>query len=287
MKFFIFFSLLITATTGFAQDLVYLKSGPDPVSVTVVEVNSKEVKYKIAPDNALILYFPKEDVKRIEFANGMVLNFGLVEDLDVNKRVGSVKASFLAPVFGHTNLSYEGYINNSRSWEVTIGAIGLGKKRLGGEASGGYVKAGYKWIFKEETDPVMKPKQLLQGFYLKPEVTLGKYDIRGYADEVKRIGYQGYTPIYSYIPVEDKNIGFLSMIVNLGYQVVFADGFTLDASVGLGYYGAIEDGGPKGSREEYYYSFTTLDTDNKFMAFTGGIRVGYTFCQEKRFQMAQ
>ncbi len=267
----------------YAQDLIYLKKQTTPVNAKVIEINHIEIKYKLPSDSFPIMSFLRIEVQKIELSNGVVLEIEKDEDLDENKWVGAVKFGLFSPAFDHINFSYEGYTDKNKSWEITAGWIGNGRQINENEKPrGSYLKLGYKWIASKKINPIVQPKKLLGGFYVKPELSVGQYTI--YYDD-KYVGvyhpgstyYNGYYT-YSYVPVDAKKITFATAMINFGYQAVSVGGLTIDVNAGFGYYAYSE-----GEVEDFNYAFIPLWEGEIPLAINFGVKVGYTFCKEKRF----
>lgn len=283
------FTFLVTLNTAFAQDLIYLKNNNIPVNAKVIEVNIVEVKYKFPSDSFPIMSFLRIEVQKIELSNGEIVDIAKKEDLHVNYRVGSIKTGFISPIYDHVNIGYEGYIRERQSWEVTIGKIGIGRPINEGEsAKGGYLKLGYKWIVSPNNYfQYNNPTKLLSGFYVRPEISYGKFTI-SYPDR-KVYTLVSTSPSYRYTmsmePVDSKEVTFISTIINLGYQFVLKGGFTIDTSIGGGYFGA-SFGKYKNGSETNFYIFRNPEYKTP-LAICGQVKIGYSFCKEKRFLLAQ
>ena len=121
--------LLFSSFQLSAQDRI-VKTNQDTIACKVKEVLTDEVKYIIPETSNDILFgIDKNDILKIILENGKELSFShslYGKETYENQKKHAIKVDFLAPLTGNTTLSYEKLIRPSRSWEVSLGIIGLG-----------------------------------------------------------------------------------------------------------------------------------------------------------------
>lgn len=175
---------------------------------------------------------------------------------DQKKR--AVKMEFFSPLTGNTTIGYESYIRDWLSWEIKVGAIGIGTDNADANPSGVLIKVGPK--FKLNPDFVtddLKGSHLLSGKYIRPEIVFSQYS----EDVQVDIGNGAFSD-------ERRDITSIAFLVTYGRQYVLADVMTLDYHIGVGYgYDSSEDG-------KYNYSHSNGAPDFP-IAVTAGFTIGF------------
>ncbi len=129
---------------------------------------------------------------------------------------------FFSPLTGNTTLGYESYIQDWLSWEIKVGAIGIGVDNGDINPSGFLFKIGPK--FKLNPDfitPDLRGSHLLSGKYIRPEIVFSHYQENSDFFDSSNRGRETFT-----------SVGFL---INYGRQYILANIMTLDYHIGLGY----------------------------------------------------
>jgi hypothetical protein len=241
MKYFLVLLTGIFFTTlAYSQDIIIKRNGSQ-IKGKVVEVGTTEIKYKL-PDNldGPLYAVDKNSISKIIYENGRVEN--LVNDIkDPENYAGqlkrAIKFDFLGPLIGYSQFSYEQNKGVGKSYELSLGIIGLGKSsQLGYYDStmhnvkrkqfGLFASAGYK--FNKWPDFLFgrtRFSHIMQGAYAKPVFYLGNYS-------ENQIVYKGSN--YNYV-AERQNITFAALQIEFGKQWVFGDKFLMDIYWGLGY----------------------------------------------------
>lgn len=137
-----------------------------------------------------------------------------------------LKISLIAPLMEHVELSYERLIKPKRSLELKLGIIGVGLVRetvytssmSGSETvrkvtNGFFINAGYRFYNLLNTNKKSKP---LKGFYLQPDLILGRY--------------------LSQIPTTTRKetVYYQGLLANFGYQGFIGNKISFDFYVGVG-----------------------------------------------------
>ncbi|MFY8005058.1 MAG: hypothetical protein ACOVNR_09435 [Chitinophagaceae bacterium] len=223
-----------------AQDVIYKRNGKQ-INCKVIEIGTAEVKYTTDTTQKLIYVVEKDQLIKIVFENGNVENFVLnIKDLEnyAGQKTAAIKFDFFGPLVGYTQISYEKNMGVGKSYELTLGIIGLGKtSRIHGlydlnfqpiekrtNQFGLFVAAGYK--FNKLPDFLFgrtRFTHLMQGSYVKPTIYLGNYS-------ENRISYKNNTNV-----IERPKTTFAALQVEFGKQWVMGDAFVLDTYWGLGY----------------------------------------------------
>lgn len=284
---YLLFVVTLFSLQAFAQDKLYKKNG-DVVEAKVLEVNEAEIKYKIFTDQEGPTYTVDKDRLakiiyqggREETFKGSLRDIGLYED----QAKSAIKVNFIAPLLGFTQINYEHNLKPGRSYEISLGIIGLGKRQkmnnyrydettnsssydeVYRKAAGAFVGAGYKFIklpnFIRNGD---KYSHIMQGIYAKPEVIVGVYG---------QNKYQGYSQQPTTATQEKETVAMGALVINLGKQWVLGDAFLIDIYGGAGY--AIDN-------QNYDYNNEDNFTGNHFglmvggdtgLGFTGGFKIG-------------
>ncbi|MDB5121199.1 MAG: hypothetical protein JWN56_2417 [Sphingobacteriales bacterium] len=230
----------------FAQDKIYKKNG-DVVEAKVIEIGESEIKYKIFTDQEGPTYsVDKDRLTKIIYQSGREETFKSSlkdETLYEDQSKNAIKINFLSPLLGFTQLNYEHNIKPGRSYEVSLGIIGLGKQQKSEEytyngstgvgvtevhkraAGGAFLGAGYKFVklpnFIRSGD---KYSHVMQGIYAKPEVIIGAYSQNKY-----------FYSSSSNSSADKETVVVGAFIINLGKQWVLGDSFLIDLYGGLGY----------------------------------------------------
>ena len=265
MKKLLTLVLLFITISTFAQDKIIKKSG-DVINCKVTEIAADEVKYFYTDNPKLIFGIDKAKLEKIEFSTGEVIAIKsdtfMDEEYYANQSKHALKITFLSPLFGHTEFSYEQYIKPGRSWEMALGIIGLGIDQYGNNATGVYTKFAYKMIRKPDYySQRMHYSHILKGAYIAPELALRYVSYDGY-----NYDYYGYSQANERI----SEFGF-AFTLKVGKQWVIEDGFIIDLYLGVGY--------GVGGEQEYdpiIYGFIAGPFEMP-LAITSGLRVGWAF----------
>ena len=127
LLFTLFFSSVL-----FSQDQIIKRNG-QVIKAKVIEVGTSEIKYKL-PDNidGPLYAIDKNNVAKIMYENGHVDNF-TTDFKDTSNYSGqlhkAIKLDFLAPLLGYSQFSFEKSTGVGKSYELTLGIIGLGKSQ--------------------------------------------------------------------------------------------------------------------------------------------------------------
>ena len=268
---------ILICAKAFAQDKIYKKNG-DVINVKVLEVGESEIKYKLFNDSVGPIYsVDKDRLKKTVYENGReelykssLKDVSLYEDQAKN----AIKINFLAPLLGYSQFSFERSLKPGRSYELTLGIIGLGKRQEARDyysysengngtsnsyyrgAAGVFVGAGYKFLtlpnFIRNGD---KYSHILQGWYAKPEIMLGTYSQNNNDRQISK----------------KETVAMGSFIINVGKQWVLGESFLIDLYTGLGY--ALDN-----QNESYnYYNgnhFALITSEETGIGVTGGFKIG-------------
>jgi hypothetical protein len=238
--------LFLGLSVAIAQDKIYKKGG-EVLEVKITEIGVDEIKYKLFNDKDGPSYTVEKDrILRIVYQNGRIETFtSSFNDVELytDQKKQALKINFLSPLLGFTALSYERSVKPGRSYEATLGIIGLGKRQEIGfdydnttqtsEAiyrgqAGAYISAGYKFIkLPDFTSRGSKFSHVMQGTYIKPEVMFGVFSARQLSYTFSNTGGSEST--------DRRTTVFGGAIVNLGKQWIFSDIFLLDLYAGVGY----------------------------------------------------
>jgi hypothetical protein len=290
LNLYLFSTFIFLSVQAYSQDKIYKKNG-EVIEAKIIEVLEAEIKYKIFADQNGPLYtVDKDRLSKIIYQTGREETFtGSLRDADLyaDQSKKALKLNFLSPLGGYTQVSYEQNVRPGRSYELSLGIIGLGKRQKmdsyennnGGsstviyrEAVGAFLGAGYKFIrlpnFVRNGD---KYSHILQGLYAKPEITLGVYS------QNKFPGYMRVSPAN----VEKETVAFGAFIINLGKQWVLGDAFVLDIYGGLGY--ALDNQNTDEFFDNYGGShFAIATAGDSGLGFSGGFKVGMLLGKKKK-----
>jgi hypothetical protein len=241
MKYLLLLLMVGFFSSGaFSQDIIFKRNGTQ-VKGKVVEVGTTEIKYKL-PDNldGPLYAVDKNTISKVVYENGRVENY--VNDIkDPENYSGQLKRAlkfdFLAPLLGYSQFSYEQSTGVGKSYEVSLGIIGLGKSTqleyydnylntVKRQQRGLFASAGYK--FNKWPDFLFgrtRFTHLMQGAYAKPVFYLGHYS-------QNQVVYK--TATNSYV-VDKQKVTFGALQIEFGKQWVFGEKFLMDLYWGLGY----------------------------------------------------
>ena len=217
----------------------------------------------------------KDRILEVVFENGRIEKYvSPLKDAEfyVDQKKRAVKMNFLSPLMGYTQLAYEQNLKPGRSYEVSLGIIGLGRNQelsywdgtvKKEDQSGVFGSFGYKFIrVPDFTTNNQKYGHILQGFYVKPEIMIGHFSNNGY-------NYDTQT-------VLKRKTTFGAALINIGKQWVFSDAFVIDLYGGVGY--ALKN---RSDNNSDYYDYNgrlygaITGTDDADFAFSGGFRIGF------------
>lgn len=272
---FLLFALLLVGSSGFAQDKI-IKKGGETLEVKILEIGPNEIKYKIFSEpEGPIFIMDKDRILEVVFENGRIEKYvSPLKDAEfyVDQKKRAVKMNFLSPLMGYTQLAYEQNLKPGRSYEVSLGIIGLGRNQelsywdgtvKKEDQSGVFGSFGYKFIrVPDFTTNNQKYGHILQGFYVKPEIMIGHFSNNGYN--------------YNTQTVLKRKTTFGAALINIGKQWVFSDAFVIDLYGGVGY--ALKN---RSDNNSDYYDYNgrlygaITGTDDADFAFSGGFRIGF------------
>lgn len=276
-KIYLLFILLFTCFSGFSQDKI-IKKGGETLEVKILEISPNEIKYKLVSDpDGPIYIIDKDRIKEVLYENGRKEIYeSILTDAEfyIGQKKRALKLNLISPTLGYTQMAYEQNIKPGRSFEVSLGIIGLGaqqeidwwnnsQKYL--EQKGAFGSFGYKFIRTPDfTTNNQKYGHIMQGMYVKPEVMLGFFT----NNVVKFNGSENV--------LERQSTTFGALMVNLGKQWVFSDVFLIDLYGGLGYAFQGRSNDENISYNNYHgrlYGVTSGSKDASF-AVSGGFRIG-------------
>lgn len=271
MKNLLTFLLLLFTINAISQDQI-IKKNSEIINCKVSEIGADEVKYYYAENPKLVFGIDKVLVDRIEFATGEVVEIETNSFRDpeyyANQSKHALKINFLSPLTGSTEFAYEQVIRPGRSWETSLGIIGLGNDAYDMSPRGLFGKFTYK--FMRDPDFYMNRmhySHILKGAYFAPEIALRYMSYE--SDTYYYDSYRGYSTYEE----DRESQGTLALMLKLGKQWVFDDAFLLDIYFGVGYgFGTDE-------YETIPFGFI-VGTDEIPIAFTSGIKIGWVFGKE-------
>lgn len=282
-------------TTVLAQDKLYKKGG-EIIEVKVIEVGTDEVKYRVFSNQTGPIYsLDKDRIIKIIYQNGQVETYqSNLKDpqLYADQAKNAVKVNFLAPLLGYTQLNFEHNLRPGRGYELSLGIIGLGKRQDIGsffdattqintttyrKATGVFLGGGYKFIkLPDFVNKGAKYSHVLQGTYVKPELSVGVYGQNVYTNA----SGGGIRP-----QANRETIAFSGLLVNLGKQWVLGELLLIDLYGGLGY--AIDNRSRDQNNSEFYYNdyignhYALTTGADSGLGFTGGFKVGILINNKK------
>jgi hypothetical protein len=265
MKNILIFSIMVLfPLISKAQDRL-ITTANDTILGKIKEIGDDEIKYtKPEIRDDLVMGIDKNKVAKIIFENGQVMTFSNsltnAENYSDNRK-NAIKLDFISPMFNSTNITYERSLRPGRSFETTLGIIGLGWDAYDANEKGTFLKIGYKFI--KSPDFYLKGQQyahLLKGSYIRPEFAVSYYS------------YQSdYYYTYSTNPGERTTNLMYAFLLNFGKQWVIDDSFLFDWFFGVGYgFGDDDD-------DFVHHKAFTGGTDESPLAITMGLRIGLVF----------
>ena len=246
-------TLFISIGTLKAQDFIH-KLDKEVMSCEIISVDVDNVKYiQRALSGTQIQSISRAKVWKLVYASGItnILNDnGELESVLSAQAKNVFKFGAFSPLSGAFAVGYERSLRPTRSFELSVGIIGLGVT-IYEEAKGLYFKGGYKLI--KSPDYYYKAgdnTHILAGAFIRPDIS---------------IAYFAYDMDVGKGRIIRENALSASIILNFGKQWILDDEFSLSINIGAGY--AISSG------EEYYYSHFTMG--NEFpLALTIGMTIG-------------
>lgn len=223
-----------------AQDKIYRKNGKI-IEAKILEIGSAEIKYKEfnKPDGPVYV-LETDRIKKIVFEDGKVQTFRdnyKDEETYEDQAKKAVKINFFSPLYGYTEFGYEKSIGVGKSFELSLGIIGLGKseqltwynsqlQNVKRKQGGVFVSGGYK--FGKLPDFILfgrsRLTHLMQGTYVKPILYLGHYSENVLVEKTGNV-----------FDVGKQNVTFGALQIEVGRQWVLGDKLVLDLYEGLGY----------------------------------------------------
>jgi hypothetical protein len=234
--------LVLGVLSSSAQDRMYLRGQKEPLKVKIIEVGIDEIKYKLWPatENDFVNVILKDRVEKIILQSGDVYSFTtLDQDLKnpenfTHQKANNFKIRLLSPLYGATAISYERNLRPGRSFEIGVSLVGLGIDVMEDNPSGIMVRTGLKLI--STPDMYMRKMRYthrLKGFYVKPEVVFGSFNV-----DVVDYSYV-FNPTLGYFTMTEvrkrESITSMAALVNVGYQWILDDAVSIDWFFGLGY----------------------------------------------------
>ncbi|MCK5824353.1 MAG: hypothetical protein KAG96_02985 [Ichthyobacteriaceae bacterium] len=266
---FVLFALGATA-----QDKIIKAGGDEIVDCIVTEVGETDVKYYYTKNDKLTFSIEKSELDRIEFESGEVkkiIRYQLKgSKFYAEQRDMSIKLDVLSPFFGSAvEISFEKSVKQGRSWETSLGLIGLSKDLDGVSPMGVFVKGAYKYMRKPDFyEKKMQYGHILKGTYIAPEIGVRYVNYDSYNDYSKKGRSEDREALDAGAKIPRKSELGLGLMIKLGHQMVFDDAILIDAYIGGGY-GFSNDSG-----YNPYYGFMVGDS-NLPIGFTAGLRVGW------------
>lgn len=268
-KLILILTAVLISTAMYAQDRIYKRNG-EILEAKVTEIGDFEIKYKSWDNQEGPTYVVETNkIKKILFATGDVKIFDedhIVPLALADQRKNVIKVGFLDPLAGFTSVTYERSIKPGRSWEATLGIIGLGVDINDNNPRGASARFGYKFI-KSPDHYIrgMKSAHILKGAYVKPEVIFSAFgeDYREYDPWMNR-----YTTIRNQVTAG-------ALLLTFGKQLVYDNAFAIDYyfSIGYGFSNSTNvDERPYGNN----YGFAGGDKDMP-IAINAGLRIGGLF----------
>ncbi len=247
-----------------AQDEIHKKTD-EVILCKVKEIGLDDIKYQMSDrDDEIIFSISKNSVSKLILENGEELvfedSFNNPENYLDNKK-NALKIDFLSPLTGNTSISFEHCIRPGRSYEVTLGIIGLGIDPNEIKQAGFFVKGGMKLIKTPDFYlRGMRYSHILKGSYIKPEIAFGYYS-RDYKD---------HDYYYGSKTSRDAIISG-ALFLNFGKQWIFDNAFLMDFYFGLGY--GFDDGPVDGG---YHYGYL-VGSSSFPIAAQAGLKIGFLF----------
>lgn len=260
------FILIIFSLQGmYAQDLIHKKTGII-IEANIIEVGSNEIKYHLFNKSDNLIYaIEKIDIRKVEFENGEVETYKHNlnnPELYAGQKNQVVKVDFLAPLRGHTELTYGKMTKPGRGYELKLGLIGVGKQYDNFKDVGGYFSFSYKIArLPKFMNAQTRRTHILNGAYFRPEIIAGVYSSKDTYDSP-------WDPTPS---TDSKTVTYGGFLLNFGNQWMVGNGMVIDAYFGFGY-GA--DNG--GNWDGVHYGMSSFG-DGVTLATSAGISIGIPF----------
>jgi len=263
MKSTITLLLVVASIAIMAQDKIIKKSG-SIIECSVSEVGSDEIKYFYQDNPKIVFGIDKALIERIEFATGEIMkiesNTFNNPEYYANQGTHAVKISFLSQLNSSTEFTYEQSLKPGKSWEASLGIIGLGFDLQDKKPEGAYGKFAFKFIKSPDFyTHQMHYSHILKGAYFAPEIAFRYVHYEDY-------DYWWYSNTDSKKTKEDYAF---ALTLKFGKQWVFDDSFLVDLYFGIGY-------GAGGNGDGLSYGFVAGNEDLP-IALTSGLRLGWVF----------
>lgn len=245
-----------------AQDMIYKKNN-DTIFCIVREVGTEEITYNLLDYSQMVLFaIEKEKVAKVVFSDGQVIEFQKEKEIMnaenyADNRKSAIKIDIISPLTGNTTFSFEQSLKPGRSIEVSLGLIGLGFDPNENDPLGLFLEFGFKLIKNPDYyTSKMRYSHLLNGGYIKPEVSFGVY---------------GVNSDYYYTTTERETVLTGTVMVDFGKQWVFNNTMLFDLYVGVGY-----GFSSRGSSSDMTYDYGWATGPPQVpIALTAGINIGY------------
>ncbi len=223
-------------------------------------------------------YNPNKDT----FIQNLLLSRYVIKESSPEEATQGIKIDIFGPFRGYSQISYEKVIEPGKSYELSLGIIGLGSNQAFEypdtviQASphrksqfGLFLGVGYKFnklrLFDVENNSTQS--HIMQGLYAKPILYIGFYN----ENRIAGIGTKQFE-------LEKPNTTFAALQVEFGKQWVIEEKVLLDIYGGIGY--GIDN---KKYYSSSYYTYTTTSAFNYCndrigrspgISITVGIKVG-------------
>lgn len=287
MKFLLSLTLLIIASlSSKAQDYIHLHTG-EVIECKVTFIGIHTVRYREVVDFSLELEIEKSKIEEISLENGRTYKYEAEPLINKNPEAlaqqgkNVIKIGLLTPIWGAVRLEYE---RSLRERDAVFGSVSIIGVQIGEseDFSGLGLSAGYKFYRSFTTLDRMRTPNLLQGLYIMPEVAFSKYNVYqtySYYDNTTFGWENGTSTIYE---------TGIATLLNIGYQNVVDDAFTIDFCIGIGY-GYVDTRiiADDGTSPSYSSPFAPYDGHTMFnfylagndvpVAFKTRISIGYKF----------
>jgi len=178
MKNLLFITIcMLSGLSVLAQDKIY-KKDKSVIECKVVDIGLNEVKYLESDlDDGPTISVAVDDLIKIVLSNGRVLEFKnpLTDPASyANDKKKAFKLHFLSPLSEHLSFSFEKNIKPGRSFESTLGFIGIGfDTNIDSKSRGVAISGGYKFMRTHDFyTQRYKYAHILKGSYIKPELLL-------------------------------------------------------------------------------------------------------------------
>lgn len=283
LAFTLIIAVLISLSC-FAQDQIIKKDGKK-ISCKITEIGLSEIKYYSQDNLQGPLYsIGKEQVQMIVYENGKKEMFNANDDIkNLDNYSGqltkAIKFNFLSPLIGYSEFSFEKQVAVGKSYELSLGIIGLGKNNLldynyvssidesKKNQFGVFVSGGYK--FSKLPDFLFgrtRFTHIMQGAYIKPVLYLGTYS-------ENRVAYKASS---QYV-IEKQQVNFGALHLEFGKQWVFSNKVLLDGFWGLGYGfdNKLESNSYTNTNATAAYNYTNTRLGNSpGLSFSFGVKLG-------------